>query len=110
MSDPIDSTPRQSRTRGFRIFGWLAVASLLALALLGPAAGGAAAAAGAIWTTSITCAVPDADQDQNHYAIGEHVHIRGENFEANAQLHYTITGAPGNASAEIGRASCRERV
>jgi hypothetical protein len=101
MSDPIDSSSRRSRARGFRIFGWLAVASLLALALLGPSAGGAAAATGAIWTTSITCTTP-ALQDQNHYAIGEHVHIRGKDFDAGQQLHYTVTGNPGNSSADPG--------
>src|SRR5436189_187162 len=39
MSDPIDSSSRRSRARGFRIFGWLAAASMLAVALLGSAGG-----------------------------------------------------------------------
>ena len=102
MKAVADSLPRRKRGLSIRILGWIAVASMLAVALIGPSAGGVAAAAGAIWTTSITCAVPDADQDQNHYEIGETVHIRGEGFAANASLHYTITGNPGGSSEDPG--------
>ena len=56
MRDLADSSSRRSRARGFRIFGWIAVASMLALALIGPSAVtvGAASSPGAIWTSTST--------------------------------------------------------
>src|SRR2546425_4929823 len=63
MKDPTDSSSRRSRARGFRIFGWIAVASMLGIALLGPVAGGATAASnpGAIWTSLSTGAKVNAN-------------------------------------------------
>ncbi len=70
MSDPSDSSPRRPRTLGVRMLGWLTVASMLALALLGPVAGGVAAASfsGAIWTSlsngeSVNANIYDAKAD-----------------------------------------------
>lgn len=54
---------------------------------------------GAIWTTNETCANPAA-QDDNEYAIGETVHVRGSNFDPNTTYYFQITGQPGNASAD----------
>jgi hypothetical protein len=102
MSDPIDSPWWRSRARDFRIFGWLAVASMLALAMLGPAAGGVAAAEGTVWTTAITCASP-APQDQNQYTTGDTVYLRGKDFTPNTTYSWTITGQPGNASTDPGQ-------
>src|SRR5439155_14509447 len=63
MKDLIDSSSRRSRARGFRVFGWIAVTSMLGIALLGPVAGGATAASnpGAIWTSLSTGAKVNAN-------------------------------------------------
>jgi hypothetical protein len=100
MSDPIDSSPRRSRKTSVRILGWLAVASMLALALLGPSAGGAAAAAGSVWTTHETCQSP-APQDENHYVAGDVVHVRGSGFDATTSYDWTVTGQPGSSDPNI---------
>ena len=73
MSDPSDSSPRRSRARGFRILGWLAVASMLALALLGPSAAGVAALSGAVYTSNADGSVIDA----NHYDTKGDVYLTG---------------------------------
>lgn len=59
----------------------------------------AAFGSGAIWTTNESCANPAA-QDDNEYAIGETVHVRGENFDPNVTLYYEVKGQPGGASAD----------
>src|SRR5659263_640677 len=89
--------PRRKRATTFRRAGWLAVASMTTLALFGPAAGAAAGASGAIWTTSVTCVSP-APQDQNLYAVGDTVHIRGSHVDANTALAWSTTGQPGGTS------------
>jgi hypothetical protein len=101
MKAVADSLPRRKGAGSIRMLGWIAVASMLAVALLGPSAGGVAAAEGAIWTTAITCASP-APQDQNQYETGETVHIRGENFTPNTTYDWTITGNPGGSSTDPG--------
>jgi hypothetical protein len=75
MSDPSDSSPRRPRKLSVRILGWLAVASMLALALLGPVAGGVGAAAnpGAIWTSLSTGAQVNA----NIYEDKDDVYLNG---------------------------------
>jgi hypothetical protein len=60
-----------------------------------------AANAGAIWTTQETCNDPAA-QDANHYDVGETVHIRGDGFDADTTLSWSITGQPGGASSDPG--------
>ncbi len=91
------------RQGAIRLVGWLAVAAMLAVALMGPAAARTfAGGAGAIWTTSVTCQTPAA-QDQNQYATGDHVHIRGEGFDPNSTHAWTITGQPGGASSDPGQ-------
>lgn len=76
---------------------------LLAAIVLGPAALGVSATpnAGSIWTTSGDCTNPN-PQDQNQYAIGEAVVIRGSNFSPNTQYAYSISGQPGSASNDPG--------
>jgi hypothetical protein len=101
MKAVADSLPRRKGALSIRMLGWIAVASMLAVALLGPSAGGVAAAEGAIWTTAITCASP-APQDQNLYVTGETVHIRGENFTPGQTYNWTITGNPGGSSTDPG--------
>ncbi len=99
------TTLRRRRTRLFRGIGWLAVAAITAIALVGPAAGPVAAQnAGAIWTTGETCQSP-ALQDQNLYQVGDTVHIRGKNLDAST-LHYwrivavNVQGKPVIASGD----------
>jgi cell division septation protein DedD len=88
-----------SRSRTARRLAILATGALAASALVAPAA--SAANAGSIWTTQETCNTPAA-QDANHYAVYETVHIRGEGFDANATLGWSITGQPGGASSDPG--------
>ena len=86
---------RRKRATTFRRVGWLAVASMVALALAGPSVSSVAAAppghgnAGAIWTTSVTCTTPAA-QDQNLYSVGDHVYIRGSGLAATTTYYYRI--------------------
>jgi len=101
MKAMADSLPRRKRGLSIRMLGWIAVASMLAVALIGPSAGGVAAATGAIWTTQITCNTP-AQQDANEYATGDTVHVRGSGFDANTTYDWTITGQPGGASTDPG--------
>jgi len=101
MKAVADSLPRLKGALSIRMLGWIAVASMLAVALIGPSAGGVVAATGAIWTTQITCNTP-AQQDANEYATGDTVHVRGENFDANTTYDWTITGQPGGASTDPG--------
>ena len=83
-----------------RRLAWISAAGVLALAALGSAAGGAAAASGSVWTTGIGCATPDVPQDKNQYVTGETVTIRGSGFDANTQYDWEIKGQPGNASTD----------
>ena len=101
MKAVADSLPRRKGALSIRMLGWIAVASMLAVALIGPSAGGVAAAAGSIWTTHITCQSP-APQDENHYKVGDIVHVRGEGFDATTTYTYTVTGNPGNSSSDPG--------
>jgi uncharacterized repeat protein (TIGR01451 family) len=55
-----------------------------------------------IWTTQVTCANP-ADQDANEYANGDHVYVRGKNFDLNTNYFGQIHGQPGNASSDPGQ-------
>lgn len=60
-----------------------------------------AGGSGAIWTTREPCDVyAGAEQDANHYAIGETVHIRGENFIGDHVYGWRITGQPGSADPD----------
>jgi len=61
MSDPSDSSPRRPRKLRFRILGWLAVASMLGLALLGPVAGAALALTAHVYTSTADGSVVDAN-------------------------------------------------
>ncbi len=61
----------------------------------------ALAAPASVWTTQATCANP-ADQDANEYANGDHVYVRGKNFDANTNYFGQIHGQPGSASADPG--------
>jgi hypothetical protein len=60
-----------------------------------------AKASGAIWTTSEPCSIP-ADQDQNHYAIGETIYVRADGLTAGATYTITFTGNPGGSSGDPG--------
>ena len=60
-----------------------------------------AADSGAIWTTNATCEAPS-PQDDNHYAIGEDVWLRFDDFASGQELPWTISGLPGGASADPG--------
>ena len=73
--------------RGMYMVGLAFLLLALLLSLLNVAV---SADTGAIWTTNETCADPAA-QDDNHYAVGETVHLRGKNFEAET-VYYLITG------------------
>src|SRR5438034_10838890 len=54
---------RRRRSSSFRIIGWLAVISMLGLALLGPAASSVLALTGAVYTRNSDGSIIDA----NHY-------------------------------------------
>ncbi len=57
---------------------------------------------GAIWTTREPCWVyAGAPQDENEYAVGETVHIRGDNFNPNYVYGWRITGTPGSADPRM---------
>ena len=80
----------------------VAAGSLLALSAIAASTASTFAAkggSGAIWTTNETCQTPAA-QDDNHYAVGETVYLRGKNFDANVAVSWTITGQPGGASSD----------
>jgi hypothetical protein len=76
----------------------LATAAIASYALLGGSLV-SAANAGAIWTTQETCSDPAA-QDANHYDVGQTVHIRGDGFDPDTTLGWSITGQPGGASSD----------
>ena len=81
----------------FCLSGAFLIASLaLSLLPMQPAS----AANGAIWTTTSACGTEG--QDINHFAIGEHVFINGNNFDADTSYDWTITGKPGGASSDPG--------
>lgn len=84
---------RPARFSAARAAGWLAAASLVGAALLGPAAATSLAGSGSIWTTAATCSAP-APQDQNHYTVGDTVYVRGANFDPTSPIDWTITGQP----------------
>lgn len=52
---------------------------------------------GSIWTTRSDCGTEQ--QDENQYAIGEKVYIRGEGF-CPGDYDWDITGQPGQASCD----------
>jgi hypothetical protein len=81
----------------------VAASALLALSALSVGVGTtlAAGSSGAIWTTSADCDAPAA-QNENHYAVGETIYVRGENFEASAPFSWSIEGKRGGASADPG--------
>lgn len=57
--------------------------------------------AGAIWTTLEPCNIyAGAPQDANEYAVGETVHIRGDNFTPLYQYGWRITGQPGSSDPD----------
>jgi hypothetical protein len=77
-------------------FKSLSVISLLGLMLYTAMPSQSFAASGAIWTTGSDCGVEV--QDQNHYAVGDHVFINGANFDA-GDYDWVVKG-PG-ANGEI---------
>jgi hypothetical protein len=80
----------------------IAAGGLLAMSALAVSTASAFAAkggSGAIWTTNESCQTPAA-QDDNHYAVGETVYLRGKNFDANVAVSWTISGLPGGASSD----------
>ncbi|TAK02021.1 MAG: hypothetical protein EPO36_03535 [Chloroflexota bacterium] len=81
----------------------VAASSLLAISALSVGVGSALAAggSGSIWTTDEPCTAPAA-QNQNLYAVGDTVYVRGENFDASSALDWAITGQPGGASGDPG--------
>jgi len=86
--------------RTLRRVGLLAGTTLLALAAIAPAASPTLAKpAGSIWTTNETCESLAA-QNENHYAVGDVVYLRGSNFAASSPFSWTVTGKPGGASGD----------
>jgi len=81
----------------------VAASSLLALSALSVGVGTtlAAGGSGSIWTTDVDCGAPAA-QNQNLYAVGQTVYVRGENFAASTPLSWSIEGMPGGASGDPG--------
>jgi hypothetical protein len=81
----------------------VAASSLLALSALSVGVGStlAAGGSGSIWTTDADCDAPAA-QNQNHYAVGQTIYVRGENFDASTPLSWSIEGKPGGASGDPG--------
>jgi hypothetical protein len=85
-----------SRTVRIAAGGLLAMSALaVSTASVFAAKGGS----GAIWTTNESCQTPAA-QDDNLYAVGETVYVRGKNFDANVAISWKITGLPGGASSD----------
>src|SRR2546428_6929680 len=64
---------RRRRSSSFRIIGWLAVISMLGLALLGPAASSVLALTGAVYTSNSDGSIIDA----NHYDAKADVYLTG---------------------------------
>jgi hypothetical protein len=84
------------------ILGAALIIAALAFNLLPPELTQADWGAGAIWTTHEPCAVyAGAPQNVNTYAIGETVHIRGENFNPNYTYGWRITGQNGSADPGV---------
>lgn len=77
-------------------FSYILSASFMIAALLVNAIppSPAFAAAGSVWTTSISCENPAA-QDQNQYSVGDTIYIRGANFTTDITIVWEIT-KPGN--------------
>lgn len=77
---------------------------VIALSLIGTgtalAAPNTSGGSGAIWTTDGSCGT--AQQDVNHFEIGDHVYINGDGFNANTQYYWSIKGKPGKASGDPG--------
>ena len=63
---------------------------------------------GTIWTTRNDCG--DSSQDVNHYNIGDHVFINGENFDPSTSYKWSITGRPGGASCDPGEVVASDNV
>ena len=55
----------------------------------------ASAAVGTVWTTSITCATP-ASQDQNQYYVGNTIYARGSGFTSDYALTWEISNTSGS--------------
>src|SRR3989442_13726802 len=64
---------RRRRSSSFRIIGWLAVISMLGLALLGPAASSVLALTGTVYTSNSGGSIIDA----NHYDAKADVYLTG---------------------------------
>ncbi|HEX5590527.1 MAG TPA: hypothetical protein VFX65_09585 [Candidatus Limnocylindrales bacterium] len=82
----------------------VAASSLLALSALGAGVGSAFAApggGGSIWTNGDPCTTPAAQND-NLYAPGDTVYVRGANFAASSGFDWDISGQPGGASGDPG--------
>ncbi|HEX4897810.1 MAG TPA: hypothetical protein VFV53_05565 [Candidatus Limnocylindrales bacterium] len=81
----------------------VAASSLLALSALSVGVGTtlAAGGSGSIWTTSADCDAPAA-QNQNLYASGQTIYVRGANFDASTPFSWSIEGKPGGASGDPG--------
>jgi hypothetical protein len=81
----------------------VAASSLLALSALSVGVGStlAAGGSGSIWTTDVDCDVSVA-QNQNLYAVGQTIYVRGENFDASTPFSWSIEGMPGGASGDPG--------
>ncbi len=98
--------PRQViRQRIWKVLNIVVVATMVAnVSFLGslvrPKA--ALAEAASVWTTRETCNTP-APQDENEYANGDVIYVRGANWSDSGspmQLYWKITGKPGGASAD----------
>src|SRR3990167_9331208 len=81
----------------------VAASSLLALSALSVGVGStlAAGGSGSIWTTDEPCTAPAA-QNQNLYAAGDTIYVRGEKFDASSSFNWAISGQPGGASGDPG--------
>jgi hypothetical protein len=81
----------------------VAASSLLALSALSVGVGStlAAGGSGSIWTTDADCDQSVA-QNQNVYAVGQTIYVRGDGFDASAPLSWSIEGMPGGASGDPG--------
>lgn len=91
------------RQRAWRVLNIVvAVTTLVNLSALGAFIRPQVAnAASAIWTTRVTCLTP-APQDENEYANGDTVYVRGGAgvFAPSTVVYGKITGQPGGASSD----------
>jgi hypothetical protein len=82
------------------LFGVAFLIAAMAVNAIPPRA--ALAAPASIWTTGTTCIDPD-PQDDNHYAVGESVYVRGSNFDPSVTVFGTVSGQPGGSSCDPGQ-------